>query len=94
MCLEFNGSCRNLRIIGILVAVLHQSFHGDALFLHNTVKKARVAQNDLHHAVHIPKIDKGHAAMITDIFDPAGQTQRFSHVCLADLIQLTVPISF
>ena len=51
--LQLDGTGRNLRIVGLLVAVLDHTLNGDAVFLCDSVQQAGITHNHLQYAVHI-----------------------------------------
>ena len=85
MRLQFNGSCGDLGIIGLFIPLFDLSLDADTVLLADSLKETGVSHNDLKLSMHITKIDKGNAAMVTDVFHPACHLHFTSDISLGDL---------
>ena len=91
---ELDRTGGDLRVVGLLVPVFDHAGHADAGFLLNARRKVHISENDLHDAVHITEVNKKHAAVIPDIFHPAGKSEFLSNVFFGHLIHRQVSVTF
>ena len=75
--LDFHCAGGNFIVIGVGAAPHHRAGHRYCALLIHAVQQAFVVYHDLHHAIMIPQVHKQHAAVVPDIFNPAGHANLF-----------------
>ncbi len=91
-CLQLDRACRDPRVVGVLVPLFHDPFDREAHFFRDAVQEGRVPHNHLQDPVHVPQIDKGHAAVVADILHPARHLQRLPNMLFTDLFHRNVSV--
>ena len=83
---DLHGTGFDFGVDGVLVPLHHRPAGGDDAFPVDLVQHGFVVDDHLHDAVLIPHIQKDNAAVVPDIFHPAGYPRHTADILFPDVV--------